>query len=92
LVRLSKRGHRPQRTCLGCGAQDDQDKLLRLAVTERGELIIAKEKSGRGGYLHRDGACWRGLLRKKGFYRAFHVEISKGATEKIVHELRTRWE
>jgi len=77
---------------VGCGGRDDRDNLLRLAVTERGDLMIAKEKVGRGGYVHRDRACWQGLLRKKSFYRAFHVEISKGATEKIVHELRTRWE
>jgi len=63
-----------------------------LVVTERGDLTIAKEKKGRSGYVHRDQACWQGLLRKKSFYRAFHAEISKGATEKIVHELRTRWE
>src|SRR4029434_6520819 len=27
---LSKRGHRPERTCLGCGAREEQNKLIRL--------------------------------------------------------------
>jgi len=89
---MTNRSHRPQRTCLGCGVRDDQSILLRLVVTERGDLKIAKEKNGRGGYLHRDRACWQGLLRKKSFYRAFHVDIGKDAKEKFVHELQTRWE
>jgi predicted RNA-binding protein YlxR (DUF448 family) len=72
--------------------RDDQGILLRLVVTERGDLKIAEEKNGRGGYLHRARACWQGFLRKKGFYRAFHVEISKDVKEKFVHELQTRWE
>jgi predicted RNA-binding protein YlxR (DUF448 family) len=66
--------------------------LLRLVVSERGDLKVAKQSGGRGGYLHRAQGCWQGFLRRKNLYRAFHLEISKDAKEKFVHKLQTRWE
>ena len=84
---MTKRGNRPQRTCLGCGARDDQAKLLRI-VAEQGGLKAADGGNGRGGYLHRARECWQGFLRRKNLHRAFHAEISKDAKEKFVHELQ----
>src|SRR4030095_6254436 len=54
---LSKRGHRPQRTCLGCGARQEQSQLIRLMVGEQGELKISRLANGRGGYLQPTGSC-----------------------------------
>src|SRR5262249_54460972 len=88
---LSKRGHRPQRTCLGCGAKEEQDKLIRLMVGEQGELKISRLADGRGGYLHRAGSCWQPFFREKSLHRAFHVEIGKDAREKIIRELVERY-
>jgi predicted RNA-binding protein YlxR (DUF448 family) len=87
------KGQRPQRTCLGCGARDDQGRLIRLIVADQGDLKISERGSGRGGYLHRGEACWRAFLRTKSLHRAFHAEISKGTKEKLVQELKERiWE
>jgi hypothetical protein len=84
---LSKRGHRPQRTCLGCGVREEQNKLIRLRVGEQGELKIGGLTNGRGGYLHSAPACWRAFLRKKSLHRAFRVEVGRDVREKLVREL-----
>jgi predicted RNA-binding protein YlxR (DUF448 family) len=48
---------------------------------------------GRGGYLHRKQDCWRAFLRRKGIYRAFRVEVSRAAKDRLIQELKDRnWE
>jgi predicted RNA-binding protein YlxR (DUF448 family) len=77
---------------LGCGARDQQAKLIRLTAAHQ-ELRIDPEGTGRGGYLHRDEACWHDFLRRKSLYRAFRVEINRSSKEKLIRELRERnWE
>ncbi|HBA39692.1 MAG TPA: DUF448 domain-containing protein [Deltaproteobacteria bacterium] len=85
-----KRDHRPRRTCLGCGAKDDQEALLRLVVEGDGGLRVDRLEKGRGGYLHKTEACWRAFLQKKNLYRAFHSEVSRKAREKLILTLRDR--
>ncbi|MGH7827340.1 MAG: YlxR family protein [Candidatus Binatia bacterium] len=87
-----KRGHRPQRTCLGCGRSDDQGKLVRVVMKSDGELEIDR-LDGRGGYLHAARDCWQAFLKRRSHYRAFRAEIAKDAKEKLVNELSERhWE
>jgi predicted RNA-binding protein YlxR (DUF448 family) len=76
----------PQRTCLGCGERDDQQKLIRLALTDQSRLIVERNR-GRGGYLHRSPECWRKFAVRKGQYRAFHVEIGKAIKEQLIAQL-----
>lgn len=84
--------HRARRTCLGCGARDDKDKLVRLAVTGQDQLRV-ENFAGRGGYLHRDLSCQKGFVNRKGHYRAFHVEISRAMKAKLIDEFAERdWE
>ncbi|MFQ5903191.1 MAG: YlxR family protein [Candidatus Binatia bacterium] len=83
----------PQRTCLGCGARDDQKVLLRLVVQGNGELQLDRLGKGRGGYLHRAEGCWKSFLRKRSLYRTFHLEIGREARERLILTLRDRhWE
>ena len=97
MARLSQLGvtehaHRAERTCLGCGARDDKDKLIRLAVTDQDQLRVDSYR-GRGGYLHRDPSCHKAFVNRKGHYRAFHVEISRTAKAKLIDDLAERdWE
>ena len=79
--------HQPKRTCLGCGARDDQSKLIRLVLGPKGELSIEGRGYGRGGYLHRVQECWLAFLKRKSCYRAFHKEISKGVKEQLIERL-----
>jgi len=87
---VAKRQHSPRRSCLGCGARDDQNRLIRLRAGDRGELTADDSRLGRGGYLHRAQECWEKFLRRKSVYRAFHAEIGKGAKEALVRELKER--
>jgi predicted RNA-binding protein YlxR (DUF448 family) len=89
-VPVATREHAPHRTCLGCGVQDDQSRLIRLRTGAQGELIADDSSAGRGGYLHRARACWEKFLRRKSVYRAFHMEIGKSIKEKMVQELKER--
>lgn len=71
--------------------RDEQNKLIRLVVGEKGELKNDRLANARGGYLHVARACWQAFLRKKSFHRAFHVEVGKDAKEKLVRELTERY-
>ena len=61
--------------------------MIRFRVTEQGDLQIDKKGAGRGGYLHQRAECWDGFLKRKSLHRAFHVEIDRGAKERLVREL-----
>lgn len=85
-----KRGHRPRRTCLGCGARDDQGVLLRLVLQGSGSLRVDRKGEGRGGYLHKQEKCWEGFLRRKSLSRAFRAEIGRAVRERLVLALREK--
>ena len=67
--------------------------MLRLVADPTGALKLQNRGTGRGGYLHKQNACWEACLGKKRFYRAFHREIGREARVKLIHQLRERnWE
>jgi predicted RNA-binding protein YlxR (DUF448 family) len=76
---------------LGCGAREEQNKLIRLVVGEGRELKLDRWANARGGYLHPARRCWQAFLRRKSLHRAFHVEIGKDAKEKLIRELTERY-
>jgi predicted RNA-binding protein YlxR (DUF448 family) len=82
-----RRVYRPQRTCLGCGARDEQSALLRI-VERDGELRVDRLAEGRGGYLHRREECWGAFVRKKSLQRALRIEVSREAKERLLWTLR----
>lgn len=84
---LAMAEHRPQRTCLGCGVRDDQKSLIRIIIDADGELITDSGGYGRGGYLHHRHDCWQAFLRRKNTQRAFRVNISKEAKQKLIQIL-----
>jgi predicted RNA-binding protein YlxR (DUF448 family) len=84
---LGRDGHRPQRTCLGCAAREDQQDLIRIIVGSNGELITDTRGFGRGGYLHQRHDCWQAFLRRKNTHRAFRVNVSKEAKQKLIQVL-----
>ena len=62
----------PVRTCLGCRGRDEQTNLVRLV--RRGDAVVdatAPRLPGRGGYLHRDPACWELAERRRAVQRFF---------------------
>jgi predicted RNA-binding protein YlxR (DUF448 family) len=76
---------------MGCGVRDEQGKLIRLTVTNQGQLNIDDDQ-GRGGYLHRRPDCWQAFLSRKNHYRAFHVEISREQRERLIRHLMDRYQ
>jgi predicted RNA-binding protein YlxR (DUF448 family) len=65
---------------------------VRLAVADQDQLVIDRFH-GRGGYLHHKRTCWQAFLGRKSHYRAFRVEISRAAKERLIQELKARdWE
>lgn len=82
------KNHRPQRTCLGCGARDDQQKMLRMIVQE--DRLVLDASGSRGGYLHGRDECRRLFVGKKGHYRAFHAEVTRAMKQNLIQELESR--
>jgi predicted RNA-binding protein YlxR (DUF448 family) len=76
---------------LGCGAREEQARLIRLVVGAQGDLKIDRSAEARGGYLHVARACWQAFLRRKSLHRAFRAEVSKDAKEELIRELMKRY-
>jgi len=60
--------------------------MIRLAA-DNGALQTCSSGKGRGGYLHPARQCWDAFVKRKSVHRAFHVEISREAREKLVQNL-----
>ena len=87
--RMTRVTRHPQRTCLGCGERDDQDKLIRLAVIDHDQVRVEPQR-GRGGYLHPNQPCQKAFVSRKGHFRAFRVELSRAAKAKVIEDLAGR--
>jgi predicted RNA-binding protein YlxR (DUF448 family) len=61
--------------------------MIRLTVRGDGVLQVDEAGPGRGGYLHRVKSCWQDFVRRKHHYRAFRMELSKDAKEKLTQVL-----
>lgn len=64
----------PQRTCIGCRARDDQDRLIRLV--RRGDVAVDgthPRLPGRGAYVHAE--CLELAIRRKAVRRAFGASV-----------------
>jgi uncharacterized protein len=61
---------------VGCGASAPKDRLVRF-VLRSGRLEPDPRASapGRGAYLHRDPACAREAVRRRGFDRSFRAPV-----------------
>ena len=86
---MSRRRHVPMRTCMGCGAIDPQQALLRVVRTDSGALDIdgARRAGGRGGYLHGRSECWTRFARRKGAVRSLRASVDRAARTALVAQL-----
>ena len=55
----------PQRTCIGCRAEQGKRALVRIVRTPEGAVLIdtSGKANGRGAYLHPLRACWVKALK-----------------------------
>ena len=89
---MSRRGRVPMRTCLGCGAIDPQQTLLRVVRTDGRSLGVDAERraGGRGGYLHLRPECWARFARRKGSVRSLRAPVDRATRAALVALLESR--
>lgn len=70
-----------ERTCVGCRQVAPRDALLRFARGPDGDLAPdpARRLGGRGASVHPTRACIEAAVKRGGFARAFHAEITADA-------------
>lgn len=74
-----------QRTCIGCRTKKLKDKLVRIVINKKGNIVVDSKGgiSGRGAYLCRTNAkdkvnkkCLAQAIKKNAFNYAFKKKIS----------------
>ncbi|AEH44097.1 protein of unknown function DUF448 [Thermodesulfatator indicus DSM 15286] len=88
---VEKKRHVPQRSCIICKKKTAKHKLLRLALDERGRVVldVKAKRPGRGAYVCPSDACVAKLLTKHGEKRlrwAFKGK-AKEITPKTIDEI-----
>lgn len=76
------------RKCIGCNTSKPKKELLRVACYE-GEITIdlTGRAKGRGVYVCKDKECLKKIIKKKGFTRAFGVDLSEEQKDILLEEI-----
>ena len=72
----NRKGHIPVRTCIGCGAKQSKNELIRLVVDPDG-LVVRDDwgkGKGRGAYVCPNNSCWKSLQKEHILRKAFRRE------------------
>ena len=79
----------PMRTCIGCGAVKPKKELIRIVLTQEGELLADRtgRANGLGAYLCDDSACLEKAIRKKSLGRAFRTQVPPEAAARLAAEI-----
>ena len=75
---------RPVRTCVGCRQRAEQTELLRV-VHLNNELLVSREGSGRGAWLHSNGSCLDLAVTRKAFGRALKPDKQYDTAKLVAH-------
>ncbi|MBL7212748.1 MAG: YlxR family protein [Desulfobacteraceae bacterium] len=70
----SRKRHIPERTCIGCGAKQSKNELIRLVVDSGGLVVRDDWGKGRGAYVCPNNSCWKGLEKEHILRKAFGRE------------------
>ena len=60
------------RTCVGCRQRASQSELIRI-VAQGNALVVDRQGSGRGAWLHNAKSCLETALERKAFGRALRL-------------------
>ena len=82
---LPSEPHVPIRTCVGCGARRPQTELVRCVIAD-GAIHRSRVAPGRGAWLCGIG-CVELARGRRGFERAWHVQVSNETIDRLVAEL-----
>jgi uncharacterized protein len=73
---------------VGCGESAPKDLLVRFVLRDGAvEADPAGTLPGRGAYLHRNSACAREAIRRRGFDRSFRTQMRPPA-DSLLESLR----
>lgn len=83
--------HRPQRSCLGCGATREKGELLRFVLGPAGLLTpdLKGKLPGRGAYVCPQRSCLGLAVKKKRFAASFKTPVPGIDADVISAEIRT---
>lgn len=75
----------PQRTCIGCRAEQGKRELIRIVRTPEGAVKIdpSGRANGRGAYLHHSRACWVKALKGATIKNALKISPAKDDIEAL---------
>jgi|YelNatPaOPRAMG01_1025707.scaffolds.fasta_scaffold01331_15 predicted RNA-binding protein YlxR (DUF448 family) len=81
---MSKKGHIPIRTCIGCGEKKPKREMIRIVRQEENIFIDPTGKaSGRGAYICVNLDCLDKALKKKALPYALKCSISSEEIENL---------
>jgi predicted RNA-binding protein YlxR (DUF448 family)/ribosomal protein L30E len=84
-----KQQEKPQRSCLGCRATHDRDRLLRFVLSPLGEVVpdIEARLPGRGAYTCISQQCLRAAVKQRQFSRAFKCNVTVVSADDLVKQV-----
>ncbi len=79
----------PMRTCIGCGTSKPKKELIRIVLTQEGDVLVDKtgRANGRGAYLCDDPECLKKAIKRKALNRAFRTQVPGEAAEQLAEQL-----
>lgn len=89
MLKMSKKGHIPIRTCIGCGEKKPKRELIRI-VRQDDKIIIdtTGKASGRGAYICVSLDCLNKALNKSKLSYALKCTVSSEDIEILKKELQ----
>ena len=84
-TRKGKKGHIPERTCIGCGKKLPKYAMLRFVFRPPDELIFDRKyrEPGRGAYICPDVACFQKVVKRRALHRAFRRNVPPACYEAL---------
>ncbi len=79
----------PMRKCVGCGEMKPKSELIRIVLTDEGEVELdsSLKKNGRGAYLCNSIECLERAIRSKGLNRSLKTMIPDSVMESLREEM-----
>ena len=84
--RMRKTGHEPIRTCVACRMEAGKGLMVRIVRTAEGGAVVdvTGRASGRGAYVHADGACIEMARKRKALDRALKTQVGPEVWSELI--------
>lgn len=86
---MSKRGHIPIRTCIGCEEKKPKREMIRIVRQSDNIFVdLTGKASGRGAYICVSLSCLEKALKKKALSYALRCSITPEILENLKRDLQ----